>query len=163
MATQQLKRRISEEPDAGNLQVRFCEGAGGERRKVVATSSTRPLPALFRGSFLSSFDDSDFRFCQSIQLVHQLVNLLVGRGNLALDGGLVGRGAGLGQVFAQLLHPLDQRDHLVVTQIPLSEQLHLAKQFSPPTPVQHRKCVCIQTAAYLAQEPSTSPFAEQRE
>ena len=42
MATQQLKRRISEEPDAGNLHVRFCEGAGGGRRKAVATSSTRP-------------------------------------------------------------------------------------------------------------------------
>jgi hypothetical protein len=45
-----------------------------------------------------SFDDSDFVLCQSVELARELVNLLVRRRDLALDGGFVGRGASRGQV-----------------------------------------------------------------
>jgi len=37
----------------------------------------------------SAFDDGDFFFCEAVEFVDQLVDLLVGGGDLALEGGAV--------------------------------------------------------------------------
>jgi hypothetical protein len=54
---------------------------------------------LLRESSISSLDDSDLILGQSVQLIHQCVNLLVGGGDGALERFLLVRGFGLGQLL----------------------------------------------------------------
>ena len=51
---------------------------------VSGRGNTGTPPAFLCLSFLSSFDNHDFLLGQSVEFVHELVNLLVGRRNLAL-------------------------------------------------------------------------------
>ena len=46
-----------------------------------------------------SFNNPDFVYRQPVQLIHQRVNLLVGRGDLALDGFQLVRRLGFGEVL----------------------------------------------------------------
>jgi hypothetical protein len=63
------------------------------------------LRAFFHLSFLCSFNNHDFLFRQIIQLIDQLVNLFVRRGDLPLNGGLGGRGLGSKVVAVSVLPP----------------------------------------------------------
>jgi len=58
----------------------------------VTFENAGAFPLLFCASSLFSFHNSDFVLCQSSQLIDELFNLPVRRRDLALDGGLVGRG-----------------------------------------------------------------------
>lgn len=65
-------------------------------------------------ALLVSLHNLDFLIIQPIQLIHQLVNLPVGRLNLALQYRPSLGHAFTGQALVQAQHLLDQADHLVV-------------------------------------------------
>ena len=63
---------------------------------------------------IQTLHDPDLRLRQSVQLIHQPIDLSIGRDDLALEHGLLlvrDRG---GQLAVQIEHGLDQRDHPVV-------------------------------------------------
>lgn len=60
------------------------------------------------------FNNPNLLIRQPVEVVHEAINLLVGRVNLALELGLVVRRLGRGQPLLQVQHPLDKRHHLVV-------------------------------------------------
>src|ERR1017187_3835979 len=65
-------------------------------------------------SFSSALHEFDFVIGQTVKLIDQPVNLLIGGSDLAFERGFLRRRFGGGQTLVQRQHLLHQRNHLVV-------------------------------------------------
>jgi len=80
-----------------------------------------PMPLSFEAVFVFSFpwsgrglDDGDLLVGQTVQFVHELVNLAVDDVDLALECDLLVVGIRRSKLFLEREHRLDKRDHPVV-------------------------------------------------
>ena len=83
----------------GNVKM-FCEVEDGTMRRGILVLAA------------SVFDDPDLLLRQPIQLIHQLINLLIGRIYLPLQQFPLALGLGLRAPPMQLQHPVYEFDYL---------------------------------------------------
>ena len=77
-------------------------------RQECLSSERRGVCELARGSVGLPADDGDLLVGESVELVDQRVDLVVGGRDLALDQVAVALRLRLGQALVQLQHPVDQ-------------------------------------------------------
>ncbi len=65
-------------------------------------------------SFSYTLHDLPLLLRESVEFVHQVVDLLIRRRNLPLDHGLLLVGPGLGKPLVEIEHPLNNGNHFIV-------------------------------------------------
>src|ERR1035441_9606855 len=95
----------------------FGNGSSSIKYPIMQRSIAGPVGQRLSKpkSFSRALHEFDFVIGQTVKLIDQPVNLLIGSSDLAFERGLLRRRFGGGQALVQRQHLLHERNHLVVT------------------------------------------------